>query len=233
MWHQGCCNKNCDTGVIVLCPTHDMNHLKGSFAQQGNSALFLCNVFIYWGVSLFIHHESSESPVCRQTRSPSFYENTLPETKGHTSSCENKVSSFRWERLLCWPRFNIWNQLNLQPCLWKQNPLPKCFLQPSNFLSHLHNHLPTAASHTPTDVRMRSTLHLDPVWKLLFSLELQQQILEKTQQQPVSSQAEAAWLAATCWSKSQNPAACDSFTTCYVSAWSLGLKDAVIPVLVL
>lgn len=51
--------------------------------------------------------------------------------------------------------------------------------------------------------------------------------------QRVSSQGEAARLSAIYWSKSHNPAVSESLTTRYVSAWSLGLKDAIVPVLVL
>lgn len=83
--------------------------------------------------------------------------------------------------------FNIWNQLNLQPCLWKQNPLLSASSSPPTF-SHISTIIFQQRQVTPRQMsgwdQHWMELELDPVWNLLFSLELQQQILEKTQQQP-------------------------------------------------
>lgn len=49
----------------------------------------------------------------------------------------------------------------------------------------------------------------------------------------VAAQGGAARLSAIYWSRSHNPAVSESLTTRYVSTWSLGLKDAIVPVLVL
>lgn len=110
MWHQWCCSKNCDTSVIVVCPTHDKKRLKDSFTQhsEGNSTVFFCVTCLSIRASHYLYTMRVQKDQCvvrlaRQAFMKTHWQN-LKETRlvvrtksvvfDESDSCSGLVSTF-------------------------------------------------------------------------------------------------------------------------------------------
>lgn len=158
-----------------------------------------------------------------------------------------------------WAHFEAWNRPHLQSCFRKQNRLQSASSTPrsSSHISAIifqqqqvtpqqmperdfysdESYASSRAKVTNTECNDSWMLSKKEIHKSLFFSFLFLRITATDQRKlhPNRSppRAKQQGYQPYYWSKSHNPAVSESLTTRYISAWSLGLKDAIIPVLVL